>query len=154
MKDWKNNVEQAVSGDSVQYSESVEFAMDLTSNKNYKGVSFTGHSLGGGLASANALATDGKAVTFNAVGLSNKTKTNLGLDSKTASISAYVVRGEIVSHLQSKIGIKTEGNITTLSASYIPQIPFTKTDDAIRTIQRVKNHMMNVVIKKFNAQIR
>ncbi|SNR84406.1 RHS repeat-associated core domain-containing protein [Flavobacterium sp. ov086] len=145
--DWKNNIQQAVMGNSPQYKQSVEIAKELASN--YEGISFTGHSLGGGLASANALATNGKAVTFNAAGLSKKTKTNLGLDGKKANISAYVVQGEIVSHLQGKIGLRAEGRITTLPASYIMQIPYLKTDDQIRTTQRISNHLMGPVMEKF-----
>lgn len=48
-----------------------EFAMDLgiVVEKAYPGdVAFTGHSLGGGLASTSAAATGGTAVTFNAAG--------------------------------------------------------------------------------------
>ncbi|MFV0530673.1 MAG: hypothetical protein ACK5MD_04470 [Flavobacteriales bacterium] len=39
----------------------------------------------------SALATKGKAVTFNATGLSDKTKSNLGIADNKANISAYVV---------------------------------------------------------------
>jgi hypothetical protein len=48
------------------------------------------------------------------------------------------------------IGIRAEGKITTLPASYVPQIPFTKADDVIRTGQRAYNHTMGVVTDKFN----
>jgi RHS repeat-associated protein len=149
-KDWKNNGQQIISGNSAQYEQSVGVARD--ENKAHSGVSFTGHSLGGGLASANALAIEGKAVTFNAAGLSNATKENprLGLSGKSANISAYVVQGEAVSHYQGVIGIRAEGKITTLPASYVPQIPFTKADDVIRTGQRAYNHTMGVVTDKFN----
>ena len=65
IKDWVNNAQQ-VFGESPQYKQSVGYAEKYAKNEAYSGVSFTGHSLGGGLASANALATGGKAVTFNA----------------------------------------------------------------------------------------
>lgn len=146
-KDGFEDIKQ-VFGSSKQYGESVGFAEQYS--KDYKGVSFTGHSLGGGLASANALKVEGKAVTFNAAGLSNATKSNLSLTGNTANISAYVVQGEAVDFYQSKVGIRAEGNITTLPASYFPQIPFTKIDDAYRTYQRVQNHLMGTVIQKFN----
>jgi hypothetical protein len=146
-KDWKNNLQQVISGNSPQYSESVKIAGQLS--KNYKGVSFTGHSLAGGLASANALSVSGKAVTFNAAGLSAKTKENLGLNGKKADINAYVVQGELVSYLQGFIGIKAEGNIKSLPASYFPQIPFTNIDDAARSIQRGINHTIGAVKEKF-----
>lgn len=41
------------------------------------------------------------------------------------------------------------GNIKTLPASYVPQIPFTKIYDIARTIQRGINHTMKVVQEKF-----
>lgn len=146
IKDWENNFQQAF-GNSAQYKESVDFAKQYADA--YSGVSFTGHSLGGGLASANALVTESKAVTFNAAGLSNATKKDLGLTNKTANISAYIVQGEAVDYYQSKVGLKAEGNKTYLPASYAPEIPFTKVDDAYRVIQRVQNHMMEAIIQRF-----
>lgn len=148
ISDWVNNAQQ-IFGNSPQYSQSVEYAQQYANNEAYQGVSFTGHSLGGGLASANALAVEGKAVTFNAAGLSNATKNKLNLQGNTANISAYVVQGEAVDYYQSKIGLKAEGNVTYLPASYVPQIPFTKVDDAYRLYQRVQNHMMEAVIQRF-----
>ena len=136
-------------GLSEQYVESYYYAR-LT-RMYYEGVSFTGHSLGGGLASAAALSVEnGKAVTFNAAGLSNATKKLLGIQSSTASISAYVVRGEAVDYYQSKIGLKAEGDITYLPATYFPEIPLTLSDEIIRTHQRIQNHSMSVVFQKFN----
>lgn len=96
-----------VLGDSKQMYESIAFA---TKNaEEYSGLSFTGHSLGGGLASANALAVEGKAVTFNAAGLSRNTKIIFNLLENTADITAYIVEGEAVHEMQSLIGIEAEG---------------------------------------------
>jgi hypothetical protein len=147
-EDSKNNGQQIISGNSPQYKQSVGVAN--AESKAHPGVSFTGHSLAGGLASANALSVEGKAVTFNATGLSNATKENLGLSNKTANISAYVVQGEALSHYQGMIGLRAEGKIITLPATYVPQIPFIKADDVVRTLQRVYNHTMDVVTDKFN----
>ncbi|MEO0685282.1 MAG: hypothetical protein AAFY76_09620 [Cyanobacteria bacterium J06649_11] len=80
-------------------------------------MSFTGHSLGGGLASANALATSGKAVTFNAAGISNRTKASLGLTGKSTNITAYIVQGEILDFSQRNIGMKAEGQRTIILPS-------------------------------------
>jgi hypothetical protein len=148
VEDWKNNGQQVISGNSPQYATSVGIAK--TEAESSPGVSFTGHSLGGGLASANALAVKGKAVTFNAAGLSNATKENLQLTGNKANISAYVIQGEAVSYYQRMIGLKAEGRITTLPASYVPQMPLTKTDDIIRIGQRAYNHTMDIVTDKFN----
>ncbi len=132
-QDWINNAQQ-IFGNSPQYKQSVEYAEKYA--KQYTGVSFTGHSLGGGLASANALKIEGKAVTFNAARLSDATKNNLKLTGNVANISAYIVEGEAVDYYQSMIGLKAEGNITYLPASYVPEIPFTKIDDAYRISTR------------------
>ncbi len=99
-----------VFGTSIQYSESVEIANRLSKSGAYTGVSYTGHSLGGGLASANALATEGKAVTFNAAGLSRSTKSNLGLTGNNADITAYIVSGEALDYFQRNVGLRAEGN--------------------------------------------
>ena len=137
-------------GASKQYKKSVGIASGLKDK--YAGVSFTGHSLGGGLASANALTTEGKAVTFNAAGLSGSTRRDLELAGNTANISAYVVQGEAVSYYESKIRLKRgyESKVTTFPASYVPRIPGTKVDDLYRTYQRGKNHTVGVMTEKFN----
>lgn len=145
--DWKNNIQQAFNGSLAQYKQSVSIARQLA--KDYKGVSFAGHSLGGGTASANALAVEGKAVTFNAAGLSRPTKFKNNLLGNVAKITAYVVEGEIVSHLQGIMGLKAEGNIIKLPASYIMQVPYINLDDKVRSIQRINNHLMGPVMEKF-----
>jgi hypothetical protein len=149
LSDWENNIQQITTGKSDQYKQSVGIARDLAGNEAYEGVSFTGHSLGGGLASANALAVRGKAVTFNAAGLSDITKEKNNLTGKSANISAYVVRGEAVSYYQGIIGLRAEGRITALPARYVPYL-LGPIDDAVRAGQRVYNHTMGVVTKKFN----
>ncbi len=108
--DLKNNFQQLNGKSSFQYAKSVDVALDLKDK--YPTVSFTGHSLGGGLASANAMATEGKAVTFNAAGLSKGTKNTLGLNNKKANISANIISGEVIHHYQSSFGVRAEGNIT------------------------------------------
>jgi len=87
---WEDGVQLV--GGSSQYAETVQVASSLA--KDYPGVSFTGHSLGGGLAAANAYKVQGKAVTFNAAALSPLTKLGLGLYGKTANITAYITRGD------------------------------------------------------------
>ncbi len=150
-QDLKDAVEDArqLVGHSEQYRESVLIAKDLVMD--YPNVEFTGHSLGGGEANANALSTGNRAVTFNPAAISQPTKDNLGLTGRTADITSYVVKGEAVNHYQSTVlGLHAEGTIKTLPASYVPRIPFTPIDDLIRTYQRVDNHSLDTVIEKFN----
>ncbi|MFP5471637.1 MAG: RHS repeat-associated core domain-containing protein [Bacteroidia bacterium] len=123
--DWSENYKQSMGQFSQQYKTSTDNARAL---KDILGdnLSFTGHSLGGGLASANALATGLDAVTFNAAGLHPNSKSSQmygGLNQK-ANIRAYVVNGEIVHKSQSLIGLRAEGTIIKLPASYLPIIPF------------------------------
>ncbi|MEW6562799.1 MAG: NAD(+)--dinitrogen-reductase ADP-D-ribosyltransferase [Pseudomonadota bacterium] len=64
---WKANFTQAFGGESVQYTKAMDMAVSVhAANTN---VTFVGHSLGGGLASAAATVTGGAAVVFNAAGL-------------------------------------------------------------------------------------
>ena len=55
---------------SPQVLDAINLSTKLAKAVGRENVDFTGHSLGGELASAGALATGGKAVTFNAAGLS------------------------------------------------------------------------------------
>jgi hypothetical protein len=68
----------------------------------------TGHSLGGGLASYAALATDSTAVTFNAAGLSDQNMENVGLDwqrgreqvARSGQVRAYHVDSDALTNFQ------------------------------------------------------
>lgn len=111
-------------------------------------LSFVGHSLGGGLAAANALATDRNAITFNAAALTNSTKGKLHLPNSTTNgrIFNVVVKGEIVNHLQSKAGLKLEGGAYTLDAQYLPG------NNIVNTALRILNHKIDTVIKKIEEE--
>jgi Protein of unknown function (DUF2974) len=73
-EDWAEDVEQAIGG-SEQYDTAVKLAMKMAkeAQKSKSELSFTGHSLGGGLATLCALATGKKAIVFDAAGLSDST---------------------------------------------------------------------------------
>ena len=72
--DLRNDIEGAVVT-SFQVSDAIDVSTKLALAVGRENVDFTGHSLGGELASAGALATGGKAVTFNAAGLSVTSET-------------------------------------------------------------------------------
>lgn len=65
---WKANFAQAFGGSSAQYNAGIDLAISLGGN-----VHFTGHSLGGGIASAAAIVTGGSATIFNAAGVHSNT---------------------------------------------------------------------------------
>ena len=116
LEDWKQDLKQ-LTGDSEQYKQSVETAVKIKSVLGDQELTYLGHSLGGGLASANALKTGNPAITFNAAALSAQTKRTLQLNNK-ADITAYVVRNELVNNSQALIGLRAEGRI-----SYLPSVP-------------------------------
>jgi len=147
INDFKEDVLQLV-GNSSQYIESVKNAKKLSHDLAGYELTFVGHSLGGGLAAANALATDKNAITFNPAAISNATKTNLQLPVSTTKgrIFNVIVKGEIVNYLQSKIGLKPEGGNFNLDASYLPG------NNIINTALRIRNHLINTVIKKIEEE--
>ena len=86
VKDGSADANQLI-GVSRQYMESKSIANTLKGILGDSELTFTGHSLGGGLAEANSIETGDKAVTFNAAGLSVFTK---GLFAKS-NTEAYIM---------------------------------------------------------------
>ncbi len=93
--DWRANIMQGLGLRPSQYEMAVALAY-LVRAKYGQNVTFVGHSLGGGLATAAAYATRGNAVTFNSAGLSWRYK----LGSAPGNITAHYIRGEILSTVQ------------------------------------------------------
>jgi hypothetical protein len=105
-----NDVQQALGNVSAQYNPSVKNAGVLATwaaNNGYT-LSFTGHSLGGGLANANALATGLPAKIYNPAGLNDKTISNLNLN-YSSKVTAYIVQGEPVDYLNTKLNTPVRG---------------------------------------------
>jgi Protein of unknown function (DUF2974) len=103
--DWIANGRQAAGLETDHYSRALAIGRAVARNSDDP-VTMTGHSLGGGLASAAAVASGTHASTFNSAGLSENTiraansiRMGAGV-SGTADVNAYYVRGEILSLLQ------------------------------------------------------
>ncbi len=103
--DWSTNFRQGIGLSSDHYRRALYIGSKLALATDAN-VTITGHSLGGGLASAAAIAAGRPAATFNAAGLSNATidaaraiRTSAGVTT-TESVSAYYVRGEVLSAVQ------------------------------------------------------
>jgi hypothetical protein len=103
--DWKANLRQGVGLPSDQYTRSLMIAKALARHPDAN-VTITGHSLGGGLASAAALASGRDATTFNSAGLSDATidaaakiRSDAGL-ARVSEIAAFYVKGEVLSAVQ------------------------------------------------------
>ena len=119
-------------GTSEQYAQSVDNARTISGDLKGSELTFVGHSLGGAEAAANAEATGRDAVTFNAAGLSDATKTNLGLN-KSATIDNYDVKGQILAPAQGLIGLKPEGTNHIIN---VPEGGY---------VQRLMNNVMKVM---------
>ena len=102
--DWEANVRQAVGSNTDHYNRALQIGQRIA-RQGVTNVTFTGHSLGGGLASAAGLAAGRSTVTFNAAGLSDATirqatAIRSGAGRAAPDIRAYFVRGEVLSALQ------------------------------------------------------
>lgn len=102
--DWIANGQQALGRQSDHYDRALRIGSQLARVQGAN-LHITGHSLGGGLASACGLASGVDATTFQAAGLSNRTidsanalRQGAGIDAP--EVKAYFVRGEVLSALQ------------------------------------------------------
>lgn len=100
--DWKHNLAQGIGIESAQYETGMGLAR--TAKKATAGnLSFAGHSLGGGLASAASAITGLPATTFNSAGLNPKTvRRFLDVEAmpEISQIDAYFVKGDVLSAIQ------------------------------------------------------
>jgi YD repeat-containing protein len=101
IKDWMTNGSQSLGFRDAQFDQAINLASSLEKQLG-SNVSFTGHSLGGGLAAAQAMAVNGHAATFNAEGVSDGTirRYDLSTEGVNQRITAFYVNGEVLSRLQ------------------------------------------------------
>lgn len=103
--DWVANGQQAVGLQTDHYNRALEIGESLIVPQGAR-VTITGHSLGGGLASAAAIAAEIDATTFNSAGLHQNTITAAQTIARAdgrldvPDIRAVYVRGEVLSALQ------------------------------------------------------
>ena len=121
-----------------QYSQALDIA-DTLDEKLSGNVVFTGHSLGGGLASAQALQTEQQAATFNAAGLHNRFIRNNNLNMENADkIKAYHVDNEILSEAQDNNVLDYKvGPIATVINGIIQVVKFGLGDDDDVNLDRI-----------------
>lgn len=106
LADWTTNAQQAFGAESAHYRSALLIGERIGRSELADQVSFTGHSLGGGLASAAAIAGGRPADTFNASGLHDATIAQAATIRATngtttqASVQAWYVDGEILSGVQ------------------------------------------------------
>ncbi len=97
-EDWKNNLQQGLNMESDYYKKAVAIGRQV--KQSGANVEITGHSLGGGLASAAGSAANMPGTTFNAAGLHDKTVARYGGIPNTPPFQAYQVAGEVLTGIQ------------------------------------------------------
>ncbi len=95
--DWSANVNQGLGHETFYYNQAQKIATNVAESPDGADAHLTGHSLGGGMASAGAEASGLPATTFNAAGLNAKTVPH----PVPANIDAIYVKGEILRASQS-----------------------------------------------------
>ncbi|WP_242108018.1 XVIPCD domain-containing protein [Luteimonas aquatica] len=105
-KDWLTNFRQGLGFEDAQYNQAMALGKEARAAFGDQ-VVITGHSLGGGLATAASVASGIPAVTFNGSGLHDNTIRRLGLDpdavkayAEEGQIRRYAVKNEILTDLQ------------------------------------------------------
>lgn len=109
--DADDNALQGLGFETGQYSDAIALAQRAEQVFGDGNVVVTGHSLGGGLASAAALATGASGVTFNAAGLSDQTLESLGFNpnavrdsvADSGQLRRYIVNGDPLNGAQQDI---------------------------------------------------
>lgn len=99
-EDWSTNARQGLGRETAYYNQAMEIG--TTANDAAPGrVSFVGHSLGGGLASAASAATGAPGHTYNAAGLHPRTVERFGGEiTEDLPVQAYYVEGDILNAAQ------------------------------------------------------
>lgn len=101
-KDWQNNLFQVV-GHSPQYDLALSVAKQLSMRiSNNDTLTFVGHSLGGGEATNNALATGHPAIVFNPAGLSQTTMIKSQADASLADslVTTFITDNDVLNWMQ------------------------------------------------------
>lgn len=102
LKDWKNNVDQLY-GSSARYKLALENAECLAKRiaKEKASLMFVGHSLGGGIATNNAIHTGHKAIVFNPAGISRFTMDgSLYGDKADELVTTFITTNDIINLFQ------------------------------------------------------
>lgn len=154
LADWKNNFGQGTGGVPEQYQQAAQMARDYAAQYG-DNLIFTGHSLGGGLASYASIETGRPATAINSAPLSTGTfPERLRNDPAVNSrITQYYVPGEILTDLANNGIVRNAPFISNVRPGEqiaipggkreMPSIPFTKFDDLYNLGISVYNHTLD-----------
>ncbi len=113
-EDWRNDLQQGSGAHSDYYDRAIDIGQRVA--RSGEAVTFTGHSLGGGLASASAVASGREADTFNAAGLTGATLSQARAADRAAGgrgagahVDAYYDGGDPLSRLQDANALEGAG---------------------------------------------
>lgn len=127
LRDWKANVEQGWSGNTQQYEISESNAKKIKELKRKIHITnkeiplyFVGHSLGGGLATRNAVVTGLPAITFNASSLHPHTITSNRMNyekiMQERKLLSFYIKDEVLSlNASGYVGLPKPGHRISLS---------------------------------------
>jgi len=160
LEDWKNNGLQAMDMESPYYKKAVQLGAFV--GKSEIPVEITGHSLGGGMASAASVASGKAATTFNAAGLHANTVGRYGGTPQSSPVQAYRVAGEMLTGIQEPglkafggaaaiggpVGVAAVGALGAMTPKAVG-VPHELPGSAIDPVRR---HFMTDVIKGIEAQ--
>ena len=110
-EDWRTNRQQAFGQETEYYNQAMEIGATASGSRAVREgatVSFTGHSLGGGLASAASAASGAPAHSFNAAGLHPATAERYvgnQVDPSSLPVRSYYVQGDALSVSQDNTGL-------------------------------------------------
>jgi len=146
-KDWYHNLKQGAGFESGQYNQAAALARKVAVAG--KDLSFTGHSLGGGLATLASAVTDKPAVTFNPAGLHSNTLQRQGID--PGKFTEKAENGLVVN-------VTTKGDALQM-ANALPLVPSPRgetakfTGAALQGKNPIARHSMKSVIAVLDEQI-
>lgn len=148
-EDWANNFAQGMDNQSDYYQQSVTIGNKLARAGTPAHIS--GHSLGGGLASAASRSSGIAATTFNAAGLHPNTVSRYGGTLTNSAIDAYRVEGEVLTHVQEG-GFWDGGPLQSLLGGAMPDAVGAPHQLPGHGINRISRHGMDQVIDGIEQQ--
>ena len=116
--DWVNNFQQPF-GYSTDMKESIENAKKFVESHWDDEVTFVGHSKGGAEAAANALRLNKNCIIFNPASV-NANAYNLDITKYTASMTAFIVDGEILNMIFNAVSAPIDKRVDLIRYSWNP----------------------------------
>lgn len=136
-----NNIQNGIGLEAPYYKRAEEIGLEA--KKSGKNINFTGHSLGGGLASTAAIPSGTPTTTFNAAGVGPETLIRMGFSRfyDPVNINAYSLDGDILTYAQEGLPIpEALGNRIRLPSDFVDEGPsfWEKTSPPHYVCDRVK----------------